>query len=91
MKSSLTVDHYFKDRRMSTPPTQLPFAEVKYFDSASSVRRHLMAAPRALIQTALEDPNAYLQSADLSSSSQLGKFTFLCRSKIKITSCDLDQ
>ena len=28
----------FKDRRMSTPPTQLPFAEVKYFDAASSVR-----------------------------------------------------
>ena len=58
----------FKDRRMSTPPTRLPFAEVKYFDSASSVRRNLMAAPRAVIQTALDDPNVYLQSPDLSSS-----------------------
>ena len=58
----------FKDRRMSTPPTRLPFAEVKYFDSASSVRRNLMAAPRAVIQTALDDPNVYLQSTDLSSS-----------------------
>ena len=53
---------------MSTPPTQLPFAEVKYFDSASSVRRHLMAAPRALIQTALDNPNAYLQSPNLAGS-----------------------
>ena len=50
---------------MSTPPTSLPFAEVKYFDSTSAVRRHLMAAPRALIQTALDRPNAYLDATEL--------------------------
>ena len=58
---------FLQDRRMS-PPTSLPFAEVKYFDSASAVRRHLMAAPRALIQTALDRPNAYLDATELSDS-----------------------
>ena len=55
---------------MSTPPTSLPFAEVKYFDSASAVRRHLMAAPRALIQTALDRPDAYLHATELMADSQ---------------------
>ncbi len=43
------------------PPTELPLSEIKFFDSAALVRRHLMAFPRGVIKTALQDPYVYLR------------------------------
>ena len=39
----------------------LPLHEIHYFDSTSTVKRHLVAAPRLSIQTALSDPYKYLK------------------------------
>ncbi len=52
------------------PPTELPLSEIKFFDSAALVRRHLMAFPRGVIKTALQDPYVYLR---------VGKCCFLIR------------
>ncbi len=46
-------------------PTSLPFSEIKFFDGVAAVRRHLMAAPRAVIQTALDNPGVYLEADEL--------------------------
>ncbi|XP_039251159.2 origin recognition complex subunit 3-like [Styela clava] len=43
------------------PPRSFPFHEIFYFDSTSTIKRHMIAAPRLAIQTALSDPNCYLQ------------------------------
>lgn len=43
------------------PPRSFPFHEVFYFDSTSTIRRHMVAAPRLAIQTALSEPNYYLR------------------------------
>ncbi|XP_070568505.1 origin recognition complex subunit 3-like [Ptychodera flava] len=42
-------------------PSALPMYEVFYYESVSTVRRHLNASPRAAIQTALTNPHYYLQ------------------------------
>ncbi|XP_076803170.1 origin recognition complex subunit 3-like [Clavelina lepadiformis] len=42
-----------------------PLYEVFYFDSSATIRRHIVAAPRLSIQTALSDPYQYLQVASL--------------------------
>nr|CAB3264576.1 origin recognition complex subunit 3-like [Phallusia mammillata] len=38
----------------------MPFHEAFYFDSSAAVKRHLLAAPRLAIQTALSNPYQYL-------------------------------
>lgn len=35
--------------------------ELFVFDDVKSVRQHIMGAPRAVIHTALQNPNIYLQ------------------------------
>lgn len=52
-------------RTFSTPPTSLTFHEILFFDKVSLVHRHLMPAPRAVIQSALDDPGLYLEHPNL--------------------------
>ncbi|KAK6488421.1 origin recognition complex subunit 3 [Huso huso] len=49
------------------PPESQPLHEVFYYSSAGTLRRHLNAAPRTAIQTALNNPYCYLQSEALKS------------------------
>jgi hypothetical protein len=55
------------------PPARLPFGEVKFFDKVASVQRHLMAFPRGVIKTALEDPIVYLEVILLHAGKSLGQ------------------
>ncbi|TRY76364.1 hypothetical protein TCAL_00012 [Tigriopus californicus] len=52
-------------RAFSNLPTSLPLHEILFFDKVSLVHRHLMPAPRAVIQSALDDPGFYLEHPDL--------------------------
>uniref|UniRef100_A0A4W3JB72 Origin recognition complex subunit 3 n=1 Tax=Callorhinchus milii TaxID=7868 RepID=A0A4W3JB72_CALMI len=49
------------------PPETQPLHEVTYFSAASTLRRHLNAAPRNALQTALNNPYYYLQNEILKS------------------------
>ncbi|CAL4245587.1 unnamed protein product [Meganyctiphanes norvegica] len=42
-------------------PTSRPLHEICFFDSSSSVKRHLVGMPRASLTTALANPHHYLQ------------------------------
>jgi len=42
-------------------PTSRPLHEICFFDSSSSVKRHLVGMPRAALTTALSNPHHYLQ------------------------------
>ncbi|XP_030850746.1 origin recognition complex subunit 3 isoform X4 [Strongylocentrotus purpuratus] len=45
-------------------PKNLPLHEVFYYNNVSEIRQRLNAPPRAAIQTALSNPNYYLQNPD---------------------------
>lgn len=45
------------------PPQELPLYEIIYFNNASSLKKHLMAAPRVSLHIALTKPAFYLPSA----------------------------
>ncbi|XP_041044623.1 origin recognition complex subunit 3 isoform X2 [Carcharodon carcharias] len=49
-------------RQYLLPPETQPLHEVVYFSAASTIRRHLNAAPRTALQTALSNPYYYLQN-----------------------------
>ncbi|CAH1230274.1 ORC3 [Branchiostoma lanceolatum] len=57
------LDEIFRTHLPS--PTTLPLHEVYYYDRVSTLRRHMNAAPRAAIQTALSNPHFYLQDESL--------------------------
>ncbi|XP_078617874.1 origin recognition complex subunit 3-like [Branchiostoma floridae x Branchiostoma japonicum] len=59
------LDEIFRTHLPS--PTTLPLHEVYYYDRVSTLRRHMNAAPRAAIQTALSNPYYYLQDETLKS------------------------
>lgn len=44
-------------------PKQLPLYEAFYFDQVTSLEQHLSPSPQASIQTALNNPAHYLDSA----------------------------
>ena len=59
---SETLDYFHATfKALLVSPTKVPFHELKFFDQVSSIRRHLMAFPRGVIKTALEDPIVYLE------------------------------
>ncbi|XP_071522018.1 origin recognition complex subunit 3 [Panulirus ornatus] len=43
------------------PPSKQPLHEIVFFDSSSTVKRHLVGMPRAAVTTALSNPHHYLQ------------------------------
>lgn len=45
--------------------------ELFVFDDVKSVRQHIMGAPRAVVHTALQNPNIYLQVISLELTSSL--------------------
>ncbi|XP_067003057.2 origin recognition complex subunit 3 [Anabrus simplex] len=47
--------------KLLSPPTAMPMAEILFFDKVSSIRNHIVGAPRAAIHTALNDPQFYLE------------------------------
>ncbi|XP_067882717.1 origin recognition complex subunit 3 isoform X2 [Heterodontus francisci] len=49
-------------RQYLLPPETQPLHEVVYFSAASTLRRHLNAAPRTALQTALSNPYYYLRN-----------------------------
>ncbi|XP_078068596.1 origin recognition complex subunit 3 isoform X2 [Mustelus asterias] len=54
-------------RQYLLPPETQPLHEVVYFSAAGTIRRHLNAAPRTALQTALSNPYYYLQNEALRS------------------------
>ncbi|XP_072355884.1 origin recognition complex subunit 3 isoform X1 [Scyliorhinus torazame] len=54
-------------RQYLSPPETQPLHEVVYFSAAGTIRRHLNAAPRTALQTALSNPYYYLQNEVLRS------------------------
>ncbi|XP_007903266.1 origin recognition complex subunit 3 isoform X3 [Callorhinchus milii] len=59
------IDKLIRDYLL--PPETQPLHEVTYFSAASTLRRHLNAAPRNALQTALNNPYYYLQNEILKS------------------------
>ncbi|KAM4695223.1 origin recognition complex subunit 3 isoform 1-T2 [Discoglossus pictus] len=51
-------------REYLPPPEVHPLHEVLYFSAASTLRRHLNAAPRIALHTALNNPASYLKSLE---------------------------
>uniref|UniRef100_A0A6I8QIE8 Origin recognition complex subunit 3 n=1 Tax=Xenopus tropicalis TaxID=8364 RepID=A0A6I8QIE8_XENTR len=51
-------------REYLVPPEMLPLHEVVYFSAASTLRRHLNAAPRVALHTALNNPASYLKTLE---------------------------
>uniref|UniRef100_UPI00398F1A2E origin recognition complex subunit 3 n=1 Tax=Pristiophorus japonicus TaxID=55135 RepID=UPI00398F1A2E len=54
-------------RQYLLPPETQPLHELVYFSAASTLRKHLNAAPRTALQTALSNPYYYLQNEVLKS------------------------
>ncbi|XP_075453961.1 origin recognition complex subunit 3 isoform X2 [Ascaphus truei] len=51
-------------REYLAPPEMQPLHEAVYFSAASTLRRHLNAAPRVALHTALNNPSCYLKSLE---------------------------
>lgn len=54
-----TLDEIF--RKFLTCPRNMPLYEVMYYDNVQEIRKHLVGMPRVAIQTALSNPQHYLQ------------------------------
>ena len=63
-KSTLDYFHSNLTRLFEDSPSRMTFHEVRYFDRVQVVQRHLLAFPRGVIKTALEQPSVYLDNPD---------------------------
>ena len=63
-------------RKYLTSPKNLPLCEIFYYDSVSEVRYHLYASPRSALQTALGNPQHYLQVRWHTANMQKSRYSF---------------
>jgi len=57
----LTNVHFLPFRKYLMCPTSLPLHEIFYYNSTRRIKQCLNASPRSALQTALSNPNYYLQ------------------------------